>query len=177
MFVKMSKDPLGLYTTWIHIKDWNFYMQSLEDEGQTSVRKFMPLTVATHKVMNDLLITVGTRDCNIQDQLSSDKKIGLGLNPDQVKENLTAGQKSKKNVEVPQKALEKRHLSFQALQKGYYFNHGWTTIDVRLDKRKIEAASGKRPGEQSQKAVMGNVSATDVSIIPHLPRRSVIQRS
>ncbi|KAJ3548802.1 hypothetical protein NM208_g826 [Fusarium decemcellulare] len=58
---------------------------------------------------------------------------------------------------------KKREESAYALNWCYNRYEGMTDLEVDLDWRKMDNASGKRGGEAGQQAVMGNVSASDIA--------------
>jgi hypothetical protein len=152
-----------LYATYIHDEDWNAYMGGLcQEESASSVRKFIPLTKDSFILMDRLLDTAGKRDFKMQTQLSDNDLVAYGINPSQRKDDESEAKAFGRKLKVALNA--KRKLGMKDLSKCYYFEKGTAFIDVLLDNLKMSAASGKRSGEPSQKAVMSNVSATDVSI-------------
>ncbi len=144
-------------------------MGSLCTSSQASpIRTFARKGTAFVEKLDDLMTTNGNRDLHVQQTVIEEETDGLftgNLGDDQPQ---GTGQRPKA------KGLRKDALGVlqYAVKK-----HGVTTwLEIPLDVDKISAASGKRRGQASQKAVMGNVSATEVSLTNSWLREGTFQR-
>ncbi|EXF75736.1 hypothetical protein CFIO01_05332 [Colletotrichum fioriniae PJ7] len=159
----MSKDPFELYSTWIHEDDWDSYMKMLAETQANPIRNFISCKKKNaYKALDDLMLAVGARDLMIQDSLSSEKRESLGLDPNQNESDKAALSEPKKR-QIRKVIKEKRIQGIESQFKTYKFNNGQATINVELSAAKMNAASGKRPSQLTQTAVMGGVSASKIA--------------
>ena len=144
-------------------------MSSLCTPSQASpIRTFARKGTAFVQKLNDLMMTNGNRDLHVQQTVREEETDGLftgNLGDDQPQGRRprpkTVGER-KDALGVLQYAVEKQGIT--------------TWLEIPLDVDKILAASGKRRGQASQKAVMGNVSATEVSLTNSWLREGSFQR-
>jgi hypothetical protein len=175
---KLSVDPFQIFTTWIHESDWDKYMKELAPAKGSAIRPFITTdTKGAYEALDKLIMAVGERDIMIQNA-SEDKRKAMGITQAQYEEDLADAKAFNRKVNAD--AQEKRLLGVGALDKSHGFRNGVTVIETELNVEKMEEASGKRSGEQSQKTVMGNTSASEVCLRPSIgsiPSCSVIDRA
>ncbi|KAI1017664.1 hypothetical protein LB504_003885 [Fusarium proliferatum] len=170
-YIMTSHDPFNLYETYIHQKDWNTYMESLEKTG-SSIRPFPRVNQKLYDLCNGIMLKVGGADIALQASMKKES----GKSHDSEDEDLkNLKEKYPKKVPRPfnnlkakaralaEKKREKRRKSVKALNKVYEVGCGTAILWNDLDVDKIQRAAGKRPDEASQKEIMGGLSATEVS--------------
>ncbi|KAK3352469.1 hypothetical protein B0T25DRAFT_454621 [Lasiosphaeria hispida] len=138
-------------------------MNMLGKTETTPVRKFISFKDNDAcNVLDNLLLKVGERDLKIQGGLTDQEREKYGLDADQG-EHDEATADALRGRKIAKAAKDKRLKGLNAQVKGYKFEDGKTVIEVPLGEAKMNAAKGKRPGELTQAAVMGNVSASDIA--------------
>lgn len=157
----MSVDPFGIFTTYIHVRDWDEWMTHVGHKDHTkpnSTREF---------------ISKGNETLD---------KCYDGITEEYEKLYQSHG-KTDKSLTDPKTTT--RTQKARVLSKRFHARFSPRgTIDVRdngvgmfvfLEAQKMLDAVNKRAGEDTQKTVMGNVSAPDVS--PSLGReRPLVER-
>jgi hypothetical protein len=140
-------------------------MKRLAGRASSSIRKF-PRITQVFELSDKITTSVGTKDIKLQKKMAQDvnKYTSLGLlpsdEPDQAEMDALQRQRGKGPTEL---AEYKRTEAAIILNWAYKFEGGMSRLKNELDALKIKNAAGKRVNEAGQKAVMGNVSATDVS--------------
>ena len=147
----MLKDPFDLYLTYLHVDDWNTYMQNLgQGMAHTSIRKSDMEKASS--LLSKLLSKVAEDDTTMERNMSIE---------DNKQNHKTTKKKGKGKSDKNQR---KRWDSAQHMLINRKAEGCTATIDFNLSAKKIQDAIGKRQGEQSQGAVMGGVTAPSVNL-------------
>lgn len=138
-------------------------MESLAPSGGISIRQFMsPNQTDAYTACDKLLNAVGERDIQLQGVLTDTERNRIGLDPGQMQSDQEAGALVRRR-KITSILKNKRTQGIHAFDdKAYSFLNGQTKIQVDLTAQKMNDAAGKRAKELSQKAVMGDQSASDV---------------
>jgi hypothetical protein len=139
-------------------------MKGLQPDNNTaSVRRFIPITDPIIGLLDKAMFAIGDSDKEAQAKLRSEHLAKLKRSASFYELDEDERPK-KKNRAKSEKKMDKQVQGLVSMKINGHFSNGTTEIGILLDPRKMEAAVGKRPGEASQKAVMGNVSATEVTL-------------
>ncbi|KAI1035034.1 hypothetical protein LB503_011731 [Fusarium chuoi] len=132
-----------------------------------------------YPIADKLMSNVGNKDIVVQSfayTTGDYKKLGLKIEDKPVEEMQRLRDEASKILspelanlkervrETAELRMKKRQGGVVALNWAYAWQGGRSWLMNDLDVRKINNAAGKRPEELNQKAIMGNISATDVSL-------------
>ncbi|UPK95893.1 hypothetical protein LCI18_006828 [Fusarium solani-melongenae] len=147
-YMLMSIDPFGIFRTYIHVNDWDAWMDKVGSKATSKPNSIRDFVFNGNPTMNKCCDGIAKE----YDKIFNAKENGHAPN-----KPTTLSKKQKAQ------ALSKRfHARFSP--KGNIEPHeNAVGMQVYLDAQKILDTVNKRTGEDSQKTVMGNVSAPEIA--------------